>query len=256
MTKLLSVVLLLILSTACIKTADQVNREKRFEAMTENMKDSQGLLGDVVGQMRDMQSQLDKMNGRMEELEHKGKQVDPQKLNQMNENVTLVQTQQEAQSAQLQQIQNELKEQRSFLEKVTATLSSAGKEKPAASKKKSAREELSTALHYIKTNKWNPAREGLESLIDDPELSLGDQNKLLHGLGRVEFFTANYEKALTYFSKIYTKYPKSSLAASSLLFIGRTLNKMGKKEEAREALAKVMDDYPGTKEATEAKQEL
>jgi TolA-binding protein len=61
---------------------------------------------------------------------------------------------------------------------------------------------------------------------------------------------------LIYFSKIYSKYPKSSLAASSLLFIGQNLEKMGKKDEAKEAYAKVVEDYAGSKEAKEAKKEM
>jgi len=72
----------------------------------------------------------------------------------------------------------------------------------------------------------------------------------------VEFYTGHNDKALVYFSKIYTKYPRSSLAASSLLFIGRSLKKTGKTEEAKQAFQQVVDDYKGTKEANAAKKEL
>ncbi|NDD86069.1 hypothetical protein EBZ38_17555, partial [bacterium] len=87
-------------------------------------------------------------------------------------------------------------------------------------------------------------------------LSQGDKNKLLHGLGKVEYFSGNLEKAMVYFSKIFTKYPKATLAPSSLLFIGRSLNKMGKKDEAKEAFKKVIEDYKDTKEANEARKEI
>ncbi len=136
MTKILSIVALLILSTACIKTADQVQREKRFENMNELMKDSQGLLADVANQMKDMQSQLDKMNGRIEELEHSQKKMSPDQMSKAAESVELVRSQQENQSTQLNQIQNELKEQRAFIEKVTASLGSMGSKSEAAPKAK------------------------------------------------------------------------------------------------------------------------
>lgn len=256
MMKYTAILLLLILSTACLKTAEQVQREKRMENMSEQMESSQGLLADMVNQMKDMQSQLDKMNGRLEELEHKNKNIDPAQLQKMNENVTLLQTQQQADSTQLTQIQNELKEQRAYLEKVTASLATLGKEKASSDKKKSARDELNSALGLIKNDKYAEARNILEGLIDNSDLSAGDVNKLYHGLGKVEYFTKNYEKALVYFSKIYAKFPKASLAPSSLLFIGRTLKKMGKKDEANEALNKVVEDYPKSREASEAKKEL
>lgn len=258
MTKIVLLIAALFISTACIKTADQVNRERRLESMTEQMKDSQGLVADLVTQMKDMQSQLDRLNGRLEEMEYRQKQVDPQNIVKMNETMNVMKTQQETESQQLLQIQNELKEQRAFLEKVTASLAavkeSAPKEK--SSKKKSAKEDLEEGLALVKANKYAEARTELEALIDHSDLSPGDRNKVLHGLGRVEYYTGHPDKALVYFSKIYTKFPKASLAPSSLLFIGRSLAKMGKKDEAKEAFAKVVEDYKGTKEANEAKKEL
>jgi TolA-binding protein len=258
MTKIVLLIAALFVSTACIKTAEQVNRERRLESMTEQMKDSQGLVADLVTQMKDMQSQLDRLNGRLEEMEYRQKQVDPQNIVKMNETMNVMKTQQENESQQLLQIQNELKEQRAFLEKVTASLTavkeSAPKEK--SSKKKSAKEDLEEGLASVKANKYAEARSELEALIDHPDLSPGDRNKVLHGLGRVEYYTGHPDKALVYFSKIYTKFPKATLAPSSLLFIGRSLAKMGKKDEAKEAFAKVVEDYKGTKEANEAKKEL
>lgn len=253
--KFFALAILLLSSVACIKTAQQVERERRVESMSEQMKDSQGLLADMITQMKDMQSQLDKLNGKVEELEYKNKQLNPENLNKMNETVNLLKTQAETDSAQLQQIQNELKEQRAFIEKVTASLANSAKSS-AGPQKKSAKTELARALDLVKGNAYGEARGELEALIDHPELSAGDHNKVLHGLGRVEYYTKNYEKGLVYFSKIYSKYPKSSLAPSSLLFIARSLVKMGKKEEAKEAFAKVQEDYPNSKEAKEAKKEM
>lgn len=259
MTKILSIVVLATLFTSCIKTADQVNREKRFDNMSEQMKDSQGLLADMVSQLKDMQKQLDRMNGKIEELEHKQTQANPETAK-LTESVNLMKTQQETEAAQLLQIQGELKEQRTFIEKVTASIAAMGEKEKApatkATKKKSARSELDQGLQLIKENKYAEARTELEALIDHDDLTPGDHNKVMHGLGKVEYYTGNSEKALVYFSKIYTKYPKASLAPSSLLFIGRSLNKMGKKDEAKQAFAKVVEDYKGTKEANEAKKEL
>jgi len=258
MTKVVLLLSALFISTACIKTADQVNREKRFESMSEQMKDSQGLVADLVAQMKDMQSQLDKMNGRLEEMEHKQKQIDPAAITKMNETMNVMKTQQDTEASQLLSIQNELKEQRAFLEKVTQSLASvqSAPRESKASKKKSARSELDSALANIKANKYEEARTELQGLIDHEDLTPGDHNKVLHGLGKVEYYTGNPDKALVYFSKIYTKFPKASLAPSSLLFIGRSLEKMGKKDEAKEAYAKVVEDYKGSKEANEAKKEL
>jgi len=128
--KLIPSILILLLSTACLKTAEQVQREKKFETMSEQIGDTQGLMANVVSQMKDLQTQINKMNGRLEELEHRQAQLNPDQVQKMNENLSLLKTQQESQSSQLASIQNELKEQRSFIEKVTTSLASV-KEGPA-----------------------------------------------------------------------------------------------------------------------------
>jgi TolA-binding protein len=254
--KFLSFCLLLALSVSCIKTADQVNREKRMDSMNAQLADSQGLVADMVGQMKDMQSQLDKLNGKIEEMEHKNKGVNEESFAKVNESMALMKAQQDTQGTQLQGIQTELKDQKAFLEKLMSSLSAAQANNTPKSQKKSAKSDLAEALSLIKSNDYSEAREILEGLIDNNDLSPGDHNKVLHGLGKVEYYTKNYEKGLVYFSKIYSKYPKASLAPSSLLFIGRSLDKMDKKPEAKEAFAKVIEDYAGTSEAKEAKKEL
>ena len=251
--KFLSLLLLLVLSISCIKTADQVNREKRLESMSEQMNDSQGLVADAVSQMKEMQTQLDKLTGRIEEMEHNNKKIDPEAIKRMSEDVTLVKSQQETQSTQLVQIQADLKDQKAFMEKLMASLSNASLSK---SQKKNAKSELNRALALVKQDAYKKARIELEALIDHKDLTSGDHNKVFHGLGKVEYYTKNYDKSLVYFSKIFTKYPRSSLASSSLLFIGRALNKLGKKAEAKEAFAKVVEDYSDSKEAIEAKKEM
>jgi TolA-binding protein len=246
---------MLTLTFSCIKTAEQVEREKRIETMSEQMKDSQGLVADMVDDLKELKNQINKLNGRLEELEHKNGQMNPETLTKMNDSVTMLKAQQETSSTQLNQIQNELKEQRAFIEKVTSSLSSqaSGSTK---SQKKSAKTELNHALELIKKDAFADARAELEPLIDHSDLTPGEKNKVLFGLGKVEYFTKNHEKSMVYFSKIYTRFPKASLAPSCLLFIGRNLEKMNKKDEAKEAFKKVIEDYPGTTEAKEAKKEL
>jgi TolA-binding protein len=248
--------MILCLLTSCIKTAEQLQREKKIDSISNQFGDTQGLVADLVFQVKSIQSQLDKMNGRLEEIEHKQNQVSTDQLTKTNENFNLLKNQQDSDRDLLAQIQNDLKEQRSFIEKVTNSLSSLKDVPSKGLKKKDERDELNYSLSLIKNHKYEDARKLLESLIESQNLSPGDKNKVLHGLGKVEYFSGNHEKAMVYFSKIFTKFPKATLAPSSLLFIGRSLNKMGKTDEARQAFEKVIEDYKGTKEANEAKKEI
>jgi TolA-binding protein len=51
-------------------------------------------------------------------------------------------------------------------------------------------------------------------------------------------------------------YPKSDRAAPSLLKIGLAFLQMGNKSEARLAFQKVVNDYPGSPEAGQAREKL
>lgn len=252
MTKSLLLVSLFLLAS-CLKTAEQVQREKKMAEIPDQVQSSQKMMSDLLIQMKDLRSQVNTMNGRIEELEYRQGQTDPEKDKKSSETMNLIQNQQTAQATQLEEIKAELKEQRTFLEKVTSSLKNISS---GDTKKKSAKSELNSALGLVTSNKFSDARKELENLIGNPELTAGDINKLYHGLGRVEFYTKSYDKALVYFSKIYTKYPKASLAPSSLLFIARSLSNLGKKDEAKEAFEQVTKQYAGSKEADEAKKEI
>ncbi len=255
--KRLALCLTILFATSCLKTTEQLNREKKFDTMSEQLSDSQNLMSDLLSQMKEMQSQLEKMNGRIEELEFKNKNVDSAALTKITEDVNLLKSQKESETTQLNEIKTQLSEQKTFLEKVTESLAKMGsvKTESKSNKKKSAKEELKLALDLV-GRKNSEAKDALLQIIDSPELSAGDANKALHALGKIEFESKNYDQALVYFSKIYSKYPKASLAPSSLLFIGKSLKNLGKKDEAKEAFAKLSEDYPATKESKEAKKEL
>jgi len=264
MTKFITVVVLSTLMVSCIKTADQLNREKKFDSMSEQLTDSQSLMSELVNQVKEMKSQLAQLNGKVEELEHNQKNVDPNSLTKLTEDLNLLKSQKELETTQINEIQAQLKEQKEFLEKVTNSLveieknksKNTNSNKSSSFKKKSAKQELTELLTIIKKKPFAEAKNTLLTLLEKNELSPGDTNKALHALGQLEFEKKNFDQALVYFSKIYTKYPKATLAPSSLFFIGKSLKQMGKKEEAKQAFAKLSEDYPRAKETSEAKKEL
>ncbi len=246
------------MTSSCIKTAEQLKREKKFEAMSEQLSDSQNIVTDLMSQIKLVQNQLDLLNGRLEEVEFKQKQVDPSSLKSVSEDISIIKNQREADSKDLLEIKNQIKDQQIFLEKITKSLSqiSTNKNSNQNGKKKTAKDELIEALSLVKKNKYDQSKPLLLELLNSNELSAGDMNKALHALGKIEYQGKNFDQALVYFSKVYSKYPKSSLAPSSLFFIGKSLKTLGKTEEAKEAFVKLTEDYPQSRESSDAKKEL
>lgn len=237
--------------SGCLKTAEQVRREQRVESMSQELANSQNIVADLTVMLKGLQTQIDTLTGRVEELEQSQKQfakVDPQAL---SESVVVLKQQVDTLSTTQASQGQEIKQQREFIEKVTERLGKMSSSSPAPSK--NSKQNIQTALKLVNQKKWDQARSALEEIIDSQSVSPADLNKAYHGLGLVEFGQKNWEKSLVLFSKIYTKYPKSSLAPSSLLHIGRALAKLDKKEESQQAFQQLKEQYPQSSAAKEVK---
>lgn len=250
-----------LLSSSCIKTAEQLSREKKIDSMSNQLGDTQGLLSGIVSQLRSVQDQVNQLNGRLEEMEYRQTQNKAERLlpvERIEKEQSLILEQQKIDQEMMKEIQQDLKAQKEFLQKVNQSLEKLSKNIHLTTRKKSPSDKslLRSGLKLIKQNKFKKAQEILKPLVGSQKITAGQRNKVLHGLGKIAFYTQQYDEALTYFSKIFTKYPRSSLAPSSLLFIGRSLKKLGKKEEALEAFNQVISNYKNTSEANEAKKEI
>ena len=233
----------------CLKTAEQLKREQRVDSMSQQLSDSQNIVADLTVMLKSLQSQIDALNGKVEELQRSQQDM----ISSNNENQNLTKQQIEAISnAQTNQAE-EIKQLRSFVEKVTDKLGKINAPAAPSSGASSDKAVIDQARKLISAKKFKEAKSKLESLLNDSKINAADMNKVLHGLGEIEFAQKQWEKSLVYFSKIYTKYPKSSLAPTSLLHIGKALNALGKKDESKQAFDELKSNYPNSAAAKEVK---
>ena len=68
----------------------------------------------------------------------------------------------------------------------------------------------------------------------------------------IAFMDKQDEKALVYFSKLFTQYPKSPYIRNGLLFLGKTFKRSGQVEEAKETFNQLVSQFPKTRQAKEA----
>jgi TolA-binding protein len=238
---------LALLLAGCLKTAAQVQREQRLENMSQQLSDSQNIVADLTVMLKNLQTQIDQLNGKVEELQHQQANNDDTKL--IKDQLVQLSTEMKALAEGEKNQSAEMAQQRAFIEKVTDKLGKMGTQRgdaPASNDgaKKKPKEAVAEALGLIKKKKHAQARETLERVDRELELGPADRNKVWHALGILEQGEGKHEKALVYFSKIYTKYPQSSLAPSSLAHIAESLEKLGKKEEAAQAREELRAQYP------------
>jgi tol-pal system protein YbgF len=75
-------------------------------------------------------------------------------------------------------------------------------------------------------------------------------------IGESYYSMEKYKEAIDQFNTLLRDYSKSEKRPGALYKIGRSYEEMGQKKEARVSYKKLTDEYPGTLEASQAKEKL
>lgn len=246
---------LCILFSGCLKTSEELRREKIVDTMSVQMKESQEMMANLNLRLQEFQEKAQNFQGQVEELEHKQKELTTSQTKRINENLEQLNAQMAAMqkavdqnSADLKALQEQVNSQKKFVSKVTKSLSGIGAEtSPVAM--------LDQGIKLVDQKKYKEAKPILSDLLN-ANLSAAKKNKLYYHLGLIEYAEKDYEECLVYMSKIFTKWPKSSYAAKSLLYIARSFRDQGKKDEAKASYQTLIKDYAGSKHAKIASAEI
>lgn len=257
---LLSLPLLLLAS--CFQTVEEIKREERVSQVDQELQQSRVHLAEMTSKQKELQDQVNLLNGRLEEYNHKQGQLSEGQISQIAQLLTAQKTEIEDLKLQVNDLQEKLKIQTAYLQEVTKGLDHiTGSKSSKKSKKNSKNEEKSNLAptkgsnqdfqskinlveQHLKAGKLDEAKSICESIVQDSAYSEGKHNQCRFKLGEVAYKKKNYEDALVYFSKIYTRWPKSSLAPESLFQIAKIFKDQGKKAEAKAAVTKLQSEYP------------
>ncbi len=246
------------LLSSCFKTAEQIERDKKIDQVIIQMSDSQSLISEMTIKTQDLQTKIDSMKGELEEKGHSLAQTQEQSLAQIQEDISAIKNQVEALKKEQEQFKQELAQIRveqknlnTFTKKVNNIVDRQVQQKTENKKKA-----ISEALLLIDKKKYKAAEEELGLLLNDQKLSNAEKNKVYHGLGLIQLRTGKAQDAIVYFSKIYTRWPKSSLAASSIFHIGKCLQALQQQDEALASFEETLQKYPQSSFAKKAKNEI
>jgi TolA-binding protein len=266
MRPLLQIAILLLLSimmTSCLKTTEQIEREKKVDSISKELSQSHKTVADLMLQVKELQNKLNSINGQFEEMEYKqtsnqSKQLDEMKkqVSILTEQISALQIENKALNQKVILMQENLDSQKSFIEKVTQSLGKISESRD--EKEKNSNEEYSyeAALKLLNSKKYKKAKEIFLQLINDKDQPEAIMNKSHFQLGLIEFKNKKYEEALVFFSKVYTQYPESSVAPSALFYIGKSFKLMKKNEEANSSFSELIEKFPKAKEVLQAKKEM
>lgn len=236
----------LLIGLISCKTQEDIRREKTMENINEKINQTQQVNANVSTRFQTIEEQLLKLNGSVEELDHK-KDLEQKDINLLKEN-------NKKQNELINELTKKYTEQSQYLEQVLKTLKELTEKKPEPIEKERPKEEVSlkSGLLKFKENKFEEAKSILSDILETKKSSKGDKTTSLFYLGVIAFKQKNYDDSKVYFSRVFTETPESSFAPDSLLYLAKTFSALKLKSEAKETLEELISRFPHSKQAKEA----
>lgn len=238
-------------TTAGCKTREDIAREQMMDQMSMQMQDGQKLNADFSIRLQNLEERISGLSGSIEETQHSTQTTLNEKINTLEEKVKLIEQTQTKQNTDLDTIKEELASQKKYIQEVLGTLKtiSQKKSKPAAKKQTP----YQRAMSLYGKGRYKSAKQELLPLLDSKKLGSSQNARVIHNLGMIAYMDNENEKALAYFSRLFTEYPKTGYNKNGLMFLAKTLKRMKKNEEAKQALGELISRFPKAKQVAEAK---
>ena len=247
----LGLIVSLTLFASC-KTREDIAREQMIDNMSMQMVDGQKLNADFSVRLQGIEDSLNNLSGNIEETQHTATVTLNDRIKTLEEKIVILETTQAKNSESLEGIQKELASQKEYIQEVLGTLKNLSQKKSKPKKKVSPYE---NAMGLYGRGKYAQAKNILLGLIDD-KMSATRKARVIHNLGMIAYMDKENDKALAYFSRLFTEFPKTGYNKNGLMFLAKTLQRMNKNEEAKQALNELISRFPKAKQVAQAKEML
>ncbi len=237
--------------TSC-KTREDIVREQMINNMSMQMQDGQKLNADFSVRLQGIEDRLNSLSGNIEETQHTTNVTMSERIKTLEEKLTILETTQASQTESLESINKEVAAQKEYIQEVLGTLKTLSQKKNKPVKKESP---YNKAMGLYRRGKYADAKAILLTLVDK-KFSDSGKARIIHNLGMIAYMDKENDKALAYFSRLFTEFPKTGYNKNGLMFLAKTLKRMNKNEEAKQALNELIARFPKAKQVAQAKKML
>jgi len=237
---------------ASCKTREDIVREQMVDNISMQVQDGQKLNADFTIRLQNIEDRLTNLSGSVEETQHTSQVTLNERIQSIEEKMTILETAQTTQSTSLEEIQKELSSQKEYIQEVLGTLKNLSQKKTKVKKKTTPYNE---AMGLYRQGKYAQSKAILLTLVDK-KFSESAKARIIHNLGMIAYMDKQNDKALAYFSRLFTEFPKTGYNKNGLMFLAKTLQRMKKNEEAKQALNELIAKFPKAKQVSQAKKML
>lgn len=247
-----TILLLLIVSFNSCKTQEEIAQGQMVETLNLQVSESQKLTAEATVRMQQLEERMNSITGQVEESGHQQKMTVQNQIKELKDKLIVVEENNKSLNTEVASLKTSMEEQKAYLDKVLKSLTKMSAPKKKASKKLS---DYDKAMATYKRGKYKEAKAELQELLKQ-KLSGSKRSRVLHNLGMCSFILKQDDQVLIYFSKLFTDFPKSGYNKNGLLFLGKSFQRMNKKEEAKQTFNELLTRFPKAKQSSEAKKLL
>ena len=242
-----------LLLTGC-KTQSQIRREQQMENLTSQVSQGQRLVADSTIRLQEMEERIGHLHGALEEKGYAEQIEREEALSDMNSRMDTIEATQKAIQRQLEQQKNQMDAQKEYLDQVLKTLEELSRASVDI-KKKSTKQVYDQAVQLYRSAKYQESRKYFEELLNR-QTSDAIRTHTYHNLGMIEFMDQRFSQAVAYFGRLFTEFSDSGYNRNGLLFLAKSFEKEGQKNEAIQTLQQLIQRFPDANRIDEAKQML
>jgi TolA-binding protein len=249
--KALLLVLLSLTLIGC-KTREDIAREQMVDNMALQVRDGQKLNADFSIKLQALEDRIGQITGQVEEGDHQTTTNLNDKFNSLSMRLKQLEASNQRHEASLETLKESLNNQQIYIQEVLKTLENLSKKKTAKKKQGP----YGQAMSLYGKGKYKEAYARLKKLLGSNKYKGARKARILHNLGMISYIKKQNNDALTYFSRLFTEFPKSGYNKNGLLHLARTFNRLKKKEEAKQTLEELISRFSKSKQASQAKKLL
>jgi TolA-binding protein len=247
-----TILLLIIVSLNSCKTQEEIAQSQMVETLNLQVSESQKLTADATVRMQSLEERMNNITGQVEESGHQQKMTVQNQIKDLKDKLVVVEENNKSLNTEVTSLKASMAEQKEYLDKVLKSLTKMSSSKSKPSRKLSSYDK---AMATYKRGKYKDAKALLQELLKK-KMNGSKRSRVLHNLGMSSYILKQDDQVLIYFSKLFTDFPKSGYNKNGLLFLGKSFQRMNKKEEAKQTFNELLTRFPKAKQSGEAKKLL
>lgn len=235
----------------CFKTRADIERERQEKEMQQTLHKN---VYEATESAQATQAQLGRINGRLEEIEHfRRKDVEDQRKSATALGEKMSQL--EERLAKSEALQSEMIEEMKKMKTENIRLMTESAAPASSGKKNSEKSHLKLGLEAMNQKDFEGAVQHFQKAVDAGPKSKDFVKANFH-LGQAEYARKNFAEAIVAYSVVFEKDAKDPLWKRSTLRIAEAFQKLGKKKDAKPFAQALVEKFPDSPEAKQAKKYL